>query len=175
MAVTLAAASPGMAAPGGARAPEPTTDGVVAKILAEHPDAVRANRHDVVFPDGTRVSVHLDAPAVGEARVSGQYDCLYGALCLFPNKDFGGKYIGWDTGAANTCRDFDLTRWSASNWASSIVNNRPSGTVSTFWDNTNSTGLIGYQHAYGFRQNLAFDTASIGGTWDNRISSMRVC
>ncbi|MEU8421705.1 hypothetical protein AB0C15_12600 [Micromonospora sp. NPDC048835] len=54
-------------------------------------------------------------------------------------------------------------------------NNRASGTVSTFWDNANATGLLGYQHAYGYRANLAYDSAAIGGTWNQRIEAVRVC
>ncbi|MDI6102215.1 hypothetical protein QLQ12_26715 [Actinoplanes sp. NEAU-A12] len=37
------------------------------------------------------------------------------------------------------------------------------------------SGLHGYQHAYGYRANLSLDSAAIGGNWNNRIRSARVC
>ena len=61
------------------------------------------------------------------------------------------------------------------NAVSSLVNNQSSGTISHFYNYTNTTGYIGQQHAYGYRDNLALDTSSSGGNWDNKISRVFVC
>ncbi|MFI5925645.1 peptidase inhibitor family I36 protein [Micromonospora sp. NPDC051543] len=109
------------------------------------------------------------APSPAQAN----YACPSGLLCLYAGANFSGDIFLLD-GPYNGCNDVPLPSYFR-NRAQSIINNRPSGTVSTFWDNANATGLLGYQHAYGYRANLAYDSAAIGGNWNQRIEAVRVC
>ncbi|WP_167517338.1 peptidase inhibitor family I36 protein [Micromonospora orduensis] len=110
------------------------------------------------------------APSPAQAA---SYPCNPGLLCLYAGTNFTGDVLYLD-GPYNGCNDVGLPSYFR-NQTQSIINNRPSGTVSTFWDNANATGLLGYQHAYGYRANLAYDTAAIGGNWNKRIEAVRVC
>ncbi|SCL20243.1 hypothetical protein GA0074692_0819 [Micromonospora pallida] len=75
-------------------------------------------------------------------------------------------------------QDFSPPSGGGLNWdnrISSLVNNQTTGTVSKFWDFTNGTSYLGDQKAYGYRENLVYDSAASGGTWNDRISRVFVC
>ncbi|MFG1678330.1 peptidase inhibitor family I36 protein [Micromonospora sp. NPDC049282] len=114
------------------------------------------------------------AAAAPPRAAAESYPCYANLLCLYDGINFTGRVAYFEVGFANDCRDIPVPS-NFANKARSIINNRPSGTVSTFWDNANATGLLGYQHAYGYRANLAYDSAAIGGNWDRRIEAVRVC
>ncbi|GIH67594.1 peptidase inhibitor family I36 protein [Microbispora siamensis] len=152
-----------------------TTEAAVQRILQSDPDAKRIGPSEVSLAPGVTVSVRVvdQSPAV-KAGTMAASDCPYPYLCLFDNAGFTGTQYNIAVAQVNACPDIPIDSWFAGR-ASSLVNHRPSGTVSTLWANSNGTGLLGYQHAYGYRANLALDSASIGGNWDNRIRSARVC
>lgn len=110
------------------------------------------------------------APSPAQAA---NYPCTTNLLCLYAGTNFTGDVFYLD-GPYNGCKDVTLPSYFR-NRTQSIKNNRASGTVSTFWDNANASGLLGYQHAYGYRANLAYDSAATGGTWNLRIEAVRVC
>ncbi|MET7964694.1 peptidase inhibitor family I36 protein [Micromonospora zamorensis] len=111
--------------------------------------------------------------AVPSPAQAANYPCYSNLLCLYAGTNFTGDVFYLD-GPTNGCKDVALPSYFR-NRAQSIINNRVPGTVSTFWDNASASGLLGYQHAYGYRANLAYDSAAVGGTWNKRIEAVRVC
>ncbi|MFI7593344.1 peptidase inhibitor family I36 protein [Micromonospora sp. NPDC049359] len=98
------------------------------------------------------------APSPAQAN----YACPSGLLCLYAGANFSGDIFLLD-GPYNGCNDVPLPSYFR-NRAQSIINNRPSGTVSTFWDNANATGLLGYQHAYATGRTWRTTRPRSGGT-----------
>ena len=102
--------------------------------------------------------------------------CPYYYLCLYDGTDFSGaSWKEW------RCGTYNLGHYGFHDKTSSLINNQTNGTVSYFYDYkgwgdpfVNKDPVIA-QRAYGYRRNLAWDTAYDGRSADNRIDIVKVC
>jgi hypothetical protein len=106
-------------------------------------------------------------------RLDSSGACPYYYVCVYQGRNEGGPAVPL---GFYYCRTVNLADWGFSNITSSLINNQTDGTVSYFYDDaySSSTPILA-QRAYGYRQDLAYDTASDGNNSNDRIDRIKVC
>ncbi|MGW1062392.1 peptidase inhibitor family I36 protein [Micromonospora rubida] len=147
----------------------------VARILAANPGSRQLNASDVELEPGVIMSVPESRTADFGIQAG---TCTYKYLCLWSGANWTGYKLSLTRCGWTYLQNY---AWpNGGDWrdkTTSLVNNQTTGVISHFYDSDiyGNQLYLGPQHSYGYRANLAYDTAAVGGSWDERMDDILVC